>query len=128
MNYLLDTNVLVRFLVQDNQAQYEQAVSWFKQAEAGKMILYVEPLVIAETTFVLESFYKIDKKKVAAALLVFLSQEWLKVPERDVLLGLWKHYEKGLHFVDSYLLAMAESGKKTKILSFDQQLLKQHAK
>jgi predicted nucleic acid-binding protein len=124
MTYLLDTNVLIRFLVNDNPTQHKQAIYWFQQAEKEKIQIKVVPLVIAETTFVLESFYKVNKDEIAQFLTTFLSQPWLEVPERKVLLSLWPHYQKGLHFVDSYLLATAQTLPKTKVLSFDKQLLK----
>ncbi len=122
-NSFLDTNVLVRFLVGDIPRQQVQAEQWFKQAEQGKRSIMVSALVIAETVFVLESFYKQSRDSIADALEVFVGQRWLRVEEREVLLQLWPWYRKGLHFVDSYLRAIIGS-KGGEILSFDKKLLK----
>ncbi len=119
--FLLDTNVLVRFLVGDNTTQQSQAQEWFKEAQRGKRTIVVTPIVIAETSFVLESYYKQSRDGIASALEVFVAQKWLDVEDRVALQQLWSDYRRGLHFVDSYLLARAHrSG--SPLLTFDRQL------
>lgn len=105
---VLDTNVLVRLLVNDHEEHCRIAASWFEEAERGSRIIIIEPVVIAEVSFVLESFYKKTRTEIASALEVIVSQRWLRVEERNVLLSLWNYYRKGLHFVDSYICAWTE--------------------
>lgn len=122
---ILDTNVLVRFLVGDNAPQRAQAERWFKEAEHNTRTIVVTPLVIAETSFVLESFYKQKRSIIADALEIITSQRWLGLEERQIILKTWTYYRKGLHFVDSYLRAWtAVHG--GDILTFDKDL-KSHA-
>ena len=120
---ILDTNVLLRFLVGDNERQQKEAQRWLKEAEERKRKIVVVPLVIAETCFVLESFYKRQRNEIANALEVFIAQRWLEVEEREVLLLLWSWYRQGLHFVDSFLLAWTQAHTGN-ILTFDQSLQK----
>lgn len=120
---ILDTNVLLRFLVGDNEKQQKEAARWFKEAEERKRKIAIIPLVVAEACFVLESFYKKQREEIAEALEVFLAQKWFDVEEREVLLSLWPSYRKGLHFVDSFLLAWARVHTGD-ILTFDRSLLK----
>lgn len=120
-NYILDTNVLVRFLVGDHKEHQESAERWFTSAENGKITIVIDPVVIAETTFLLESFYKLHRDHIASAMEVFLSQRWLEVREREALLGLWHYYREGLHFVDSYCLASAQNAGAS-VLSFDKKV------
>lgn len=120
---ILDTNVLLRFLVGDNEKQSQEAKRWFREAEQRKRKIVVVPLVIAEACFVLESFYKKQREEIANALEVFIAQKWFQIEERDILLNLWPWYRKGLHFVDSFLLAWTQIYKGT-ILTFDQSLLR----
>jgi len=120
---ILDTNVLVRFLIRDNEKQYKQAVCWFKEAEKGKRKIMIEPLVIAETCFVLESFYKKGRVEIAEKMETFLSQRWLKVVDRKIMYSLWKWYKKNYHFVDSFLIAWTKVNK-GRVLSFDKDLQK----
>ncbi|MDA1079948.1 MAG: PIN domain-containing protein [bacterium] len=120
-SYLVDTNILVRFLVGDNKSQQEQARKWFKQAESGECKLILKPIVLAETSFVLQSVYKKSTEEVATALDSVVAQKWLVVEERAVITNLWQWYKKGLHFVDSYLLTWAKTNS-AGILTFDKEL------
>ncbi len=125
MTNVLDTNILIRFLRKDNLQQYEKAVEWFKQAQMGKRTIIIKVLVIAETCFVLESFYKMERSIIAQALEILVSQRWLKVQNRAELLQALPRYIKGFHFVDSFLLAWSTIHKE-EILTFDKKLLKQN--
>lgn len=123
MEQVVDTNIILRYLVGDNKAQYKTAESLFKSAESGRLKLIVKPLVISEVIFVLESFYKNNRDDIAETMESFLSQKWLKVEERETLLSLWNWYRKNFHFVDSYLLSWAKVNN-GKIATFDERLLK----
>lgn len=120
---ILDTNVLLRFLVGDNEKQSQKAKHWFKEAEQRKRKIVVVPLVVAGVCFVLESFYKKQREDIANALEVFIAQKWFQIEEREILLNLWPWYRKGFHFVDSFLLAWTHTYKGG-ILTFDQSLSK----
>lgn len=120
---LLDTNIILRFLVGDNKLQQEEASDIFKEAESDKRKILIKSIVVAEVCFVLESFYKKSKEEVANSMEIFLSQKWLKVEDRQPLLTMWQWYRENMHFVDSYLLACAKLGK-SKILTFDKNLNK----
>jgi predicted nucleic acid-binding protein len=122
---LIDTNVIVRYLVGDNRERYEQAKMIFSEAERGKRKILVKTVVVAEVCFVLKSVYKKTEEEIALAMEVFLAQKWLRVEERQVMLLMWKWYKENLHFVDSYLLACA-SLEKTKIITFDHKLGKKY--
>lgn len=123
MMELIDTNIILRFLVGDDKALYDKAERIFKEAQDGKRKLLIKVVVIAESCYVLESFYKKTKDEIASGMEVFLSQKWLKVEDRKALLSMWMRYREGLHFVDSYLLACS-SIDTFKLLTFDTMLQK----
>ena len=60
----LDTNVLVRFLVRDNEKQAKSVYRKFKEAETNKEILFVPVLVVLETIWVLESVYGVTRQEI----------------------------------------------------------------
>ena len=124
MKGILDTNVLLRFLVGDNAVQQKRAAQWLKEAADGKRIIIVPVIVIAEACFVLESFYKRSRGDIADALEVFLAERWLHAEDRDVALGVWPWYRQGAHFVDSFLRAKARA-EGAEILTFDKKLNRQ---
>lgn len=121
---VLDTNVLVRFLVRDIPDEYSLAEAWFKEAESGQREVFIPAMVVAESVFVMGSAYKKPFGEIAEALRIFISQKWLKVEHRELLDDALEFYGTGKHFVDSYLLAL----KRTfgyEILTFDKKLKKQ---
>lgn len=122
-NYLIDTNVIVRFFIRDDERQYHQTLKWFSEAETGKINIVVLPLVVAETCFVLESFYKISRSQISEYLEVFLAERWIQVEDRNILLGVFDKYRLGEHFVDSFLLQKSKV-QGYELITFDKKLLK----
>ena len=120
---LIDTNIILRYLVNDDDNFYNKAKNILKEAEIGKRKIQVKVVVIAECCYILESFYKKSKEEIASAMEVFLSQRWLKVEDRSALLSMWNNFRQNLHFVDCYLLALAGTNK-YKIITFDKELNK----
>ena len=120
---IVDTNVLVRLLVEDNKEQQEAAVGYFRDAEKGLRQLHITPLVIAETCFVLESFYKKKRSDISGALSSLISPHWLRVENRGIVEDALRHYISGLHFVDSYLLAWKDANDGA-VLTFDREVEK----
>jgi predicted nucleic-acid-binding protein len=64
----IDTNVLVRFLVGDDEKQSEKVYKIFKDTETKKSQVYVPLLVILEVIWVLESAYEIDREDIINSL------------------------------------------------------------
>jgi len=120
---IIDTNIILRYLVKDDESLYDEAKNIFKKAEDGKRKLLVKVVVIAECCYVLESFYKKTRDEVAESMEVLLSQKWLKVEDRVALLSMWPWYRESMHFVDSFLIACTKIDG-SKILTFDRILEK----
>ncbi|MHB1544443.1 MAG: PIN domain-containing protein [Gammaproteobacteria bacterium] len=64
----IDTNVLVRFLVRDDEAQFERARKLIKHEVSAGRRVFVNQLVIMETEWVLRSRYAVPKSQVIEAL------------------------------------------------------------
>jgi predicted nucleic-acid-binding protein len=64
----LDTNVLVRFLVRDDQLQFEKAQRLIQDAAKRGEAVLISQLVLLETEWVLRSRYALDKQSIIAAL------------------------------------------------------------
>jgi predicted nucleic-acid-binding protein len=60
----VDTNVIVRFLVRDDERQAQIVYRTFKQVENNKEALFVPLLVVIETIWVLESVYEISRREI----------------------------------------------------------------
>ncbi len=124
MRSCIDTNIIIRYIVGDIPEQEKQAAEFFQDAEKGKRVLCIKPIVVGEVSFVLEHFYKIQRDKIAETLESFVSQSWLEVEDRIALVLLWKWYRRGFHFVDSFLIASTEVNDE-ELLTFDKKMLKE---
>ncbi len=66
MKVAIDTNVLVRLLVRDDEGQFQAAQQLVEAAEAGQQDILVLLGVLLETEWVLRSRYRLDKPSIAA--------------------------------------------------------------
>ncbi len=64
----IDTNVLVRFLVRDGEAQFEKARKLIKREVTAGHRVFVSQLVLLETEWVLRSRYGLQKAEIMAAI------------------------------------------------------------
>jgi len=116
----VDTNVFLRFFVNDVASQYEKARALFETAEAGKIKLETSELVIAEIVWVLESFYGFDRKEVTEVLSTLLSSRNLKIAGHARISEAVRLYAAGnLDFIDAYNIAYMRSKEYSKVATFD---------
>lgn len=64
----IDTNILVRFLVQDDETQFEKARKLIKREIAAGRRVFVNQLVLLETEWVLRSRYSVPKSLIIEAI------------------------------------------------------------
>jgi predicted nucleic-acid-binding protein len=90
----LDTNVLVRFLVRDDEEQFERAQRLIRrEAQAGVPVL-VSHLVLLETEWVLRSRYKLSKAEIFGAfsdLMSAVDVNFEDEPALEEALFVWKN-------------------------------------
>jgi predicted nucleic-acid-binding protein len=79
----IDTNVLVRFLVNDDRAQAEHVRQLFASAEQQREAFYVPLLVLLETIWVLESAYQIQRADLIETLGELLLMPVLQFEQRE---------------------------------------------
>jgi len=89
----LDTNVLVRFLVQDDQVQFERAQKLIgRESRTGSGVL-ISLLVLLETEWVLRSRYSLAKSEILAAFSGLLASAELRFEDEhsiEAALFAWK--------------------------------------
>ncbi len=115
----LDTNVLIRYATADIPEKAARAEKLLQEAEAGKLKLVLNVLIVAETVWVLES-YDFAKKDIAAFLLTLLGVPNIEVPQKRAVaeaLGLYEN--KNIDFVDAYSVVYMKHRKIRPIYSYD---------
>jgi predicted nucleic-acid-binding protein len=63
----VDTNVLVRFLVRDDEAQFERVRRLIKREASSGETVMISLIVLLETEWVLRSRYGLSKSEIAGA-------------------------------------------------------------
>ncbi len=66
--HVIDTNIVLRFLLADHQEHFERAKQLMSEVQAGKRKAYLAESVLAECIFVLTKFYKVPKEEAAGKL------------------------------------------------------------
>jgi len=119
MELLLDTNVILRHLLQDIPAQGEAATRLFATAER----LVLLDVVAAEAVYVLASFYRTPRTYIHQTLRALVEMPNVVSPGKPQLLRALDLYERErMDFADAYLLASAEARGEALVASFDKGL------
>ncbi len=89
----IDTNVLVRFLVRDDDAQFEKARKLIKREVAAGRRVFINQLVLMETEWVLRSRYVVPKNQIIetiSGLLNATDVQFEDEPAIEEALFIWK--------------------------------------
>lgn len=105
---IIDTNLIVRHLVQDHKSHARAAAKLFEACDRGDAIVVILPAVLAETVFVLESFYKHSRQDIAQTLAALISSPGVEMEDLAAHLDALERYRTSkLHFVDCTIAATA---------------------
>jgi predicted nucleic-acid-binding protein len=121
---LIDANLILRFLLGDNEVQSPIAYKTIQAIERGDVRAETTATVIFEAIHVMTSVYKMDRAIVADRMSRLLQISGLAVEHRAALteaLGLWLS-RKRLSFPDAFHLVLTSMTKHKRIVSFDRGL------
>ncbi len=79
----LDTNVLVRYLAQDDRVQSPLATRFLESSLSQETPGFVATVVLAELVWVLESNYQFGREQITKLLDALLRTQQLKFQDRD---------------------------------------------
>ena len=120
----VDTNLIVRYLVQDHEKHAKAAGRLFDACDRGDVVIVVLPAVLAECVFVLESFYEHPCGDIASALGRLISSPCVEIDGAAIHLDALDRYRKTkVHFVDCLIAATAAT-ENMPVASFDQDFRK----
>lgn len=121
---LIDTNLIVRYLVQDHEKHARAAGKLFEACDRGEVVIIVLPVVLAECVFVLESFYRHPRATIAFALGRLISSPGVEIADVTIHLDALNRFKRTkAHFVDCVIAATAASGH-VSVATFDQDFRK----
>lgn len=120
--YIVDANVVIRFLTEDHLIHSPAARIFFEEAQQGKHNLVLTEMCIAEVVWVLISYYKKDRRLVSKFLETLIQRQGMIVPNKEVMLNAFERFGKTkIDFIDCYFAALSVSRRQA-VVSFDRDL------
>ena len=117
---VVDTNIVVRFLVDDDPAQAERA----QRVLSGGDVL-VPTTVVLEAEWVLRSTYRLSRQRIAAILRGLMGLPGVSVERAGVVGRALGWFQAGLDFADALHLAATPEG--ADFVTFDRALARRAA-
>ena len=122
----LDTNVLVRYLVQDDPVQAKLATRFIEINCTDDEPCYIGQIVLCELAWVLESNYGQDRKQIARVIEELLQVGQLDVQQPEVVWRALSDYKSSnADFPDHLLTRVNQSAGCTYTITFDKKAGKQ---
>jgi predicted nucleic-acid-binding protein len=117
----LDTNILVRYLTQDDPVQSPQATYVIERRLSAANPGFVSVVVMVETVWVLDRAYRLGGPEIAACIERMLQADVLVVEnEQDVFTAMVALKEGHGTFADALIAALAKRARCSCTLTFDQ--------
>ena len=116
----VDTNVLVRLITRDDPKQVESAQAFISKG------VWVSHVVLAETSWVLQSVFKFSSENVAFAIEMLLNHAQVTIQDTDVVGAALESFRRhpGLRFSDNLIMEIARKSGHLPVGTFDRELSK----
>lgn len=117
----LDTNIILRHVMQDHPVHSPAAMRLIGQLEAGDLNVRIADTVVFEAVFTLEKTYRVPRPEIASALLGILESPGVDLPGKAAyrqVFALWLQF-KGLPFADCFHAVCARRFTEGVVISFD---------
>ncbi len=120
--YLLDANILLRYLTDDHPAHGAAAKKLFADAGSGKISLHIPFIAVTETIFTLQRLYQADREDIGRELMKLLTAPGVALTCPHWVLDAVEVYQtRNVSFGDACLAAEAGADQ-TPVASFDRGL------
>lgn len=121
----LDTNLLVRLLVNDDERQAAKVEAWLQVNTSPAQPAWVDHIVLCELAWVLERSYGYGQVEINACVTALLAQNNLKVESPELVRqALSLHASQSADFSDYLLAARAQAAGYAPVLTFDKKATK----
>lgn len=121
--YLIDTNVILRYLLGDHPKFSPKAETFMEDVSEGTKKAEIFDVVIVECIYVMEKYYQIPKSEISTKLSGILNFSGIVNSDRsEILEALLKYNSTNIDIVDCILAA--HSSPEKVVLSFDKDMKK----
>ena len=116
----VDANVFMRFLMEDEQRQADQAAGLFTAAAAGSLALVTGPAVLLEIGWTLRGTYRLSRETTLDVLTRIAGLPGLDLADASLVEeALRLARESGQEFADAYIAASARAGACDAVATFN---------
>ena len=116
--YLIDTNVILRYLLKDHKRLSPKAKAFMQDLSKGLKKAELQSIVVVECVYVMEKFYEIPKNEIVDKLSRIFNIKGVVNPDKsEILAALVKYENSNADIVDCMLAA--KSSPQRVIVSFD---------
>ncbi len=116
----LDTNVILRYFVQDNKEQAEAVEELFRSARKEGSYFYIPLTVVLELIFVLYRTYEMEKETVAD-IIRSLKTIPAQIEKESIVFRSLELFVKGMKFSDALIYVQAIEEGTTPVYTFDRE-------
>ncbi len=122
---VIDTNLLIRYLINDDSRKAQIVDTLLKKAGKGDIQILMPSIVISELVWVLESFYSMETAEIAEVVDSILNTPGLTVSDDSIVRSALKRYRnRGVDLVDAWIAAFAQEKGASEIHTFDKRHFK----
>lgn len=121
----IDTNILVRYITQDDDAQSKAAENLLAKYSNKFQSIFINNIVMCELVLVLEKGYSYNQEQIASTIRIILSTEEFAFEHHNVLWLTLEDYElKKIDFSDSLISKLNQHLGFRQTFSFDKTAIK----
>jgi predicted nucleic-acid-binding protein len=103
----LDTNVLARYLTEDDPIQARRAAAWINTTVARGERCYVSAIVLCELAWVLRGAYKVSKADLLLTLDRLLATSQFVIGDKDIVRAAVEAYRAGQADFADYVIGLS---------------------
>ena len=121
---LIDANVLLRYLLKDDEVLFKKAYDVLERVKDGKELIIIPESVLSECVYVLLKMYKVDRRTISEKLRLLLLYKGVANPDKeDLVHSITLFGQTNLSIVDCIICAKSLNSKMS-IFTFDDELKK----
>ena len=117
---VIDTNLLVRYLTDDEPQKAKAVDTLLNSAAKGELKILIPSIVIAELVWVLESFYKMMAEDITGLVEAILNTPGVDTQDKSVIkAALTLYRSKKIDLIDAWIIEFARTKGAKRIYTFD---------
>ena len=122
--FIVDSNVFLRFFLNDNPEQAEKVREFFKVIKKENDKILVEPITIAEIVYHLRTTYSLAKEQAVEMVLTLFIENWIVIPHKEAVIEALVLYKRKQIDLEDLILWTIAKAQNIKVVSFDKDFKK----